>query len=193
MTLIVGLGNPGPVYARNRHNMGFLCLDLLARRHRIGWSRRSLYQWGEGAVEGIEVVLAKPRTFMNLSGQAVSALARTFRAKPADILVVHDELDLPTGKLRFKVGGSAAGHKGVESIIAELGTRDFPRLRIGIGRPVEGGGLSPEARAEAVTRYVLTDFSAEEEKGIQEAVARAAEAMACYLANGLDTAMSRFH
>lgn len=193
MRLIVGLGNPGPVYGRNRHNVGFRCLDLLARQHHVGWSRRPLYLWGEGAIEGVEVVLAKPRTFMNLSGQAVSALIRTFRARPGDILVVHDDLDLPVGKLRFKSGGSAAGHHGVESIIAELGSADFVRLRIGVGRPPTADGLPPEAKAEVTATYVLSDFSPEEEPAIQEAVSRAAEAVACYLGDGLPTAMNRYH
>lgn len=193
MKLVVGLGNPGPSYARNRHNVGFRCVDYLARQHSIGWSRRTLYQWAGGTADGVGVVLAKPRTFMNLSGQAVASLAHTFRLKPADILVVHDDLDLPLGKLRFKMGGSAAGHKGAESTIAALGSRDFPRLRIGIGRPPEGEGLSPEARAEAVIRYVLSDFSREEEAVIQESVDRAAEAVACYLNEGLAAAISRFH
>jgi len=189
----VGLGNPGPGYARNRHNVGFRCVDLLARRHGIGWDRRTLYQYGQGAIEGVEVVLAKPRTFMNLSGQAVSALTRTYRLQPTDILVVHDELDLPLAKLRFKAGGSPAGHRGLESIIAALGSRDFPRLRVGIGRPPGAEGLPPEAKSEATAAYVLGDFPPAEERLIQEAVALAAEAVDCFVSEGMAAAMARYH
>ena len=193
MWIIVGLGNPGPAYARNRHNVGHMCVDFLARQRDIAWQRRQLYQWGEGQIEGQDMALAKPRTFMNTSGKAVAAVARTYRAQPSDILVIHDEMDLPPGKLRFKLGGSPAGHKGVESIIAALGTRDFLRLRVGIGHPPGVEWLSPEAKAEVTAAYVLSDFAPEEGPLIREAVARVSEAVAVLLTTGLDAAMSRFH
>ncbi|MBN1369326.1 MAG: aminoacyl-tRNA hydrolase, partial [Dehalococcoidaceae bacterium] len=157
MLLIIGLGNPGGGYSKTRHNAGFLLLDYLAKKHGISFSSREcLSHTGRGEISQKPVVLAKPRTYMNLSGQAVSKLSRKYRAGPRDIIVVHDDLDLKPGQLRLRSGGSSAGHKGIESIIACLGTRDFVRLKIGIGRP-------PDCLDEDVVDYVLGTFTPEEQ------------------------------
>lgn len=188
MKLIVGLGNPGPRYAGNRHNVGFRCVDHISRRHGIPINKRRLRLkslnaiYGTGEVTGIPVVLAKPRTYMNLSGTAVAQLVRRFGLSPGDLIVVYDDMDLPTGKLRIRPGGGAGGHNGIASVIASLGSEDFARIRIGIGRP-DGDEVS----------YVLSDFSDVEKKAIDEAVARAADAIACILTEGLEAAMNRYN
>src|SRR3990170_2860719 len=133
--LIVGLGNPGPPYSHNRHNVGYWCVNRLARLHGIALKTRRLATLGEGDIASRPVLLAKPRTFVNRSGHAVSALLKHAGLSPQRLLVVCDDLDLPPGKLRLKERGGHGGHNGLRSIIAAIGTSDFPRLRIGIGRP----------------------------------------------------------
>lgn len=185
MKLIVGLGNPGREYAATRHNVGFHCVDLLARRASIPFDeRRKLAVLGTGRVAGQEVALAKPRTFMNNSGEAVKYLMARFRATPADLVVIYDDMDLPVGKVRVRPGGSAAGHKGILSITAALGTQEFPRVRIGIDRPMPGAGP---------VDYVLGQFVAAERAPVEEAVRRAADAVEVLLSDGLDAAMNRFN
>lgn len=184
MKLIVGLGNPGRAYAANRHNVGFQCLNFLARAHGIPFSqRRGKSRLGSGRVAGEEVVLAKPRTFMNRSGEAVAALVRRFSLPLTDLLVIYDDLDLPLGGIRLRGRGGPGGHKGMESIIAHLGSEDFPRLRVGIGSPTEG---------EAVG-YVLSDFTPDERPVIEEVRKRVAEAVRCFLAEGLEAAMNKYN
>jgi PTH1 family peptidyl-tRNA hydrolase len=184
MKLIVGLGNPGRDFARHRHNVGFRCVNAFARRHRLAFSRSQCRaRIARGVVAGEEVVLARPQTFMNLSGVAVAALVKALRISPRDLLVVYDDLDLLLGTVRVRPGGSAGGHHGMESIISALGSQDFPRLRVGIGRPSGGDVVS----------YVLDDFSPDEDKEVEKAVAAAVEAMECYLAEGLEEAMNRFN
>ena len=140
MRLIVGLGNPGREYAHSRHNVGFWCLNRLARRHGIAFSSRGrLAAVGEGRLAGRPVILAKPRTFVNLSGRAVSHLLQRYRLSPQQLLVVCDDLDLPLGRVRLRASGSHGGHRGMRSIIEAIGSQDFPRIRIGIGRPAGGG------------------------------------------------------
>jgi PTH1 family peptidyl-tRNA hydrolase len=185
MRVIIGLGNPGRDYARNRHNVGFRCVNHLARKHGISLGQRSCQaQHGTGRIEGTEVVLAKPRTFMNLSGRSAGLLLRRFRAAPADLLVIHDDLDLALGRIRLYSNGGSGGHKGIESIVAALGSRDFLRVRVGIGRP------QPEADA---VDYVLGDFSPSEMAVVEETVARVGEALSCLLKEGLAAAMNRYN
>lgn len=181
--LVVGLGNPGPEYAANRHNVGFHCLErLAASRHLIFDKRQKQARVALGVILGWRVVLAQPQTFMNESGRAVVPLARFYKVPPERLLVVYDDLDLPPGTLRLRPEGGSGGHKGVRSIIEQLGEQGFPRLRIGIGRPPEQ--MDP-------VDYVLQDFSAEETPLIEETLGRAVAAIETWLAEGIEMAMSR--
>ena len=183
--LIVGLGNPGKEYAHNRHNVGYRCVNHLARSHGVTLSERSCRaQFGIGRIAGSEVILAKPRTFMNLSGDSVSLLLRRFRVALEDVCIIHDDLDLPLGKIRFYVGGGSGGHKGVEAIVASLGTREFIRMRVGIGRP-------PQEMEAA--QYVLTDFDPTEAATVEEVIHRAGDAIVCALREGLPAAMNKYN
>ncbi len=158
--LIVGLGNPGPRYARNRHNIGFRAVEEVAEAHHLSFSRREHRALtAHGWIGEQRVILVKLQTWMNESGLAVAALARFYRLAPQAIFVLHDDLDLPLGTLRFRSEGSSGGHRGVQSIIERLGSSAFPRLRLGIGRPP--GRMDPAA-------YVLQDFSQEEEPRVWE-------------------------
>lgn len=180
--LIVGLGNPGPQYAANRHNVGFRCLNRLATCHDLVFDKRQKRALvALGTICEQRVVLAKPQTFMNESGRAVVPLARFYKVQPERLMVVYDDLDLPTGTVRLRPGGGSGGHKGVYSIIEHLGTRDFPRLRIGIGRPP--GRMDPAA-------YVLQDFSVEEGSVMDETLERAIAAVEAWLREGIEAAMS---
>ena len=183
-TLIVGLGNPGSRYAGNRHNVGFMAVDRIADLAGISLTRqkfKGIYGTGEWA--GQSLVLLKPETFMNLSGQAVSQARSFFDVTPARILVLHDELDVPAGTLRLKMGGGHAGHNGLRSITAELGTGDFARLRIGIGRP------APPSKTQVVD-FVLQDFNAEERGFLPDLLDRAATAVKLALEQGVGLAMN---
>jgi PTH1 family peptidyl-tRNA hydrolase len=193
--LIVGLGNPGREYAQSRHNVGFWCLNRLARRHGIAFkSRGRLATVGEGWLAGRPVILAKPRTFVNLSGRAVSHLFRRYRLSPQQLLVVYDDLDLPLGRVRLRARGSHGGHRGVRSIVEAIESEDFPRLRIGIGRPSAiGGAGEPTWEPEAVVGYVLSPVTAEERRVLDGAVATAGEAILCLLSEGIEAAMNRFN
>jgi len=183
MKLIVGLGNPGKAYTNSRHNVGFRCVDRFARLNHIPLTRRQQRaKVGMGIVAETEVVVARPRTFMNLSGEAVGRLVRRFGVPLEDLIVIHDDMDLPPGKVRIRQRGGSAGHKGVQSIIASLGSQDFPRIRVGIGRP-DGDEIS----------YVLSDFTAEEKQVIEEAVSTAADAIHCILTEGIEAAMNRYN
>jgi PTH1 family peptidyl-tRNA hydrolase len=184
--LIAGLGNPGREYRLNRHNAGFLVLDRLVERHRLkGFTKmQSKALITTGQVAGAAVVLAKPQTFMNLSGQPVSALLRFYEVPLERLLVCSDDIDLPLGTLRLRPEGGSAGQKGLESIIEKLGTEAFPRLRLGVGRP-------PGVKAAA--SYVLRDFKGEDLDLINVTVDRAVDAIECFLRDGLMLAMSRFN
>jgi PTH1 family peptidyl-tRNA hydrolase len=183
--LIAGLGNPGRKYHKNRHNAGFHCLDRLAETYRLTFdTKRDQAKVALGRVAGRRVVLAKPQTFMNDSGKAVGALARFYRVDPGQVLVIYDELDLPQGTLRLRPRGSAGGHRGMLSIIEHLGTREFPRLRVGIGRPP--GRLPPKA-------YVLQDYSVDEWVLMSEVYNRAVDAIECLIVEGIAEAMNRFN
>ena len=182
--LVLGLGNPGPDYAKTRHNIGFWCVNRLADGHRFAawWpSQRAMVT--EGTLAGQAVVLVKPLTFMNLSGQAVKPLMARYGVGLDDLLVVYDDLDLDVAALRLRPRGSSGGHKGVQSIIDTLGSQDFARLRLGIGRPVHGDPVD----------YVLSPFSLDESIAMDRTLARAEEAVVCWLNEGVEAAMNRFN
>jgi PTH1 family peptidyl-tRNA hydrolase len=183
--LIVGLGNPDPQYAGNRHNCGFMVADLLSERIGARFKRdRSRARVAAGQLAGFPVTLAKPQTFMNLSGGPVASL-RAFYKVPVDrIVVIHDELDLPFGAIRLKQGGGDNGHNGLRSVTAALGTRDYLRVRVGIGRPP--GRIDP-------ADFVLHDFSAVERKVLPDILERAADAVEAVLQRGLAAAQNEFH
>jgi PTH1 family peptidyl-tRNA hydrolase len=183
--LIVGLGNPGPRYATTRHNAGFFVLDELADR--LG-ARFKAHKGGaelaEGRLAGRSVLLAKPRSYMNLSGGPVVQVSRFFKIDPVRIVVVHDELDLPFGVIRLKRGGGEGGHNGLKSITAALGTRDYLRVRFGIGRPP--GQQDP-------AEYVLREFAAAERKDLEYLIDRTADAAEAVVGHGLEAAQNAFH
>ncbi len=190
--LIVGLGNPGSEYAANRHNVGFWTVNRLARRHGIELDAGSQASLGTGQIAGRDVTLAKPRTHVNKSGDAVSALIRRLELGDArELLVVYDDLDLPVGKVRLRARGGHGGQKGLQSIIDATGSDQFARVRIGIGRPVVDG--QPSYDPEAVADYVLSDPPPEERDLLDKAVERAIEAIEVALAEGIDQAMARFN
>jgi peptidyl-tRNA hydrolase, PTH1 family len=185
LTLIVGLGNPGPTYARTRHNAGFELVDELARRSGVSLRHEARHQ-GElarASIGGTDVWLLKPMTYMNLSGQSARSVAGFYRIPPQSILVAHDELDFPPGAVRLKEGGGAGGHNGLRDLIAQLGD-DFWRLRIGIGHPGDRG---------EVLDYVLGRPPAAEAALIHEAVLAAADAVPIMLSDGAQKAMNRLH
>jgi PTH1 family peptidyl-tRNA hydrolase len=196
MKLIIGLGNPGRAYANNRHNVGFMCLNHFAKAHGIRFNRKQgKARIGTGEVAGVPVVLARPQTFMNASGEAVSRLVRRFKVSIDDLILVHDDLDLSLGKIRLRRGGSSAGHKGIESIMAELGTPDFTRVRVGIGRPAVIEGSNPDniGVESDIVDYVLSDFTLEEKETVDQTIPRVSEAIYCLLTEGLVTAMNKYN
>jgi PTH1 family peptidyl-tRNA hydrolase len=189
LKMIVGLGNPGPQYLLNRHNIGFQCLDLYARRNQIELDKLQLQaRTGEGWVtagdQHQKVLLVKPMTYMNNSGQAVAALARYYHVPVEAILVIHDDLDLAAGKLRLRADGGSGGQNGVKSIIQHLGSAHFGRVRVGIGRPP--GYMEPAA-------YVLQNFTADEEVHFAPLRERVVAAVDCWLFAGMAEAMNRFN
>ena len=183
--LIIGLGNPGPEYAGNRHNAGRMVAELLARRMGSSFRRhRSRADIAEGALGGVPVTVGIARSYMNLSGGPVAALADFYKVPPSRIVVIHDELDVPFGEIRLKFGGGTGGHNGLRSVSAALGTRDFYRVRFGIGRPP--GRTDP-------ARFVLRDFTAAERKELPLLIERAADAAEALLREGLEPAQNAFH
>ena len=191
MNLIVGLGNPGKTYACNRHNVGFQCLNYFARLHSVPFDHRQCHaKVGIGKVRGEKLLLARPGTFMNLSGKSVAGLVHKHHIPLSDLLVIYDDLDLPLGKIRLRQSGSSGGHKGMNSIISALGSADFPRIRVGIGRPqTEGQSISEDA----IVNYVLNDFSPQEEATIKPVIARVSEAIDCFHTQGIKAAMNKFN
>lgn len=182
---VFGLGNPGRRFAGTRHNAGARVLDILARRHGIRlWRRRYQAACGRGRIRGRQVWLFKPRTYMNLSGYAVAAAVEDLHLDAGNVLVMCDDIDLPAGNIRLREKGSAGGHKGLRSIIEELGTQDFARLRVGVGAPPPG----VDAAA-----YVLSPFEAAEAGDVDAALARAADAAEAWLAEGAARAMTAFN
>jgi peptidyl-tRNA hydrolase, PTH1 family len=182
--LVVGLGNPGREYARHRHNAGWMVLDELARRHGASWKGKFAGQLAELRLDGHRVALLKPETYMNESGRSVAAAARFYKLEPDAILVVHDEGDFDLGRLQARKGGGLAGHNGLRSIAQHLKTREFMRLRIGVGRPGRG---DPRPLAD----YVLSDFVADDDA--ETLIARAADAVETLDAEGLDRTQARFN
>jgi peptidyl-tRNA hydrolase, PTH1 family len=185
LAVIVGLGNPGRTYARSRHNAGFRVVLRLAERHGVAVTTRKFGALtGRGAVARRPALLALPQTFMNASGEAVAPLLGYFRAEPADLVVVHDDVDLAFGRLKLKQGGGTGGHKGLASLVGQLGTDAFVRVRVGIGRPEPVGD---------VTDWVLERFSPDEEAALDAIVEEAADAVEAVLADGAKAAMNRFN
>jgi len=183
--LIAGLGNPGPQYAANRHNVGFQCVERLAAAWGLAFGKRQKRALVVlSTFQGRRIILARPQTFMNESGRAVAPLARFYQVQPERLLVVYDDLDLPLGTVRLRPEGGSGGHKGMRSIIEHLGGQDFPRLRIGVGRPP--GRMDPAA-------YVLQDFSADEEPLRGEALERAVMAIETWLREGIEAAMEQYN
>ena len=185
--LVAGLGNPGPGYSRNRHNIGQMVLDEVASRIGAGFkTHKTRAQVAEGRISigGPRVVLAKPMTFMNLSGGPVSALARFYGIDPARIIAVHDEIDIPFNTVRLKLGGGEGGHNGLRDISKALGTKDYLRVRVGVGRP--------PGRMETAD-YVLKDFGTAEAKELPFLISDAADALEYLISDGLTAAQQKFH
>lgn len=189
MKLIVGLGNPGNQYAHNRHNIGFMCVARFAKEREWNFEKKEgLARTAHGRMNGEEIVLARPQTFMNLSGEAVKKLTIKYRIKPEDLIVIHDEMDLRLGIIRIRRGGGTAGHNGVESVIRELGTADFVRIRVGVGHPRDAA-----EEQKHVVGYVLGDFSGDEAEVIKNVIGEVDKAIVTFIENGLETAMNRFN
>ena len=181
MKLIVGLGNPGSQYRNNRHNVGYMVADMFAISEGHSWKYSK--EFLSYTIKTKDFILIKPANFMNQSGECVRLIANYYKIAADDILVVHDELDLEFGKIRLSVSGSAAGHHGVESVTKSLGTAEYVRLRIGIGKPEVGSG----------SKYVLEDFVDEEKNKLADVIAKSEEALKSYLDSGIDATMNRFN
>lgn len=185
MFLIAGLGNPGGQYAQTPHNLGFLVVERLAARHAIRLSRKECQALiGQGSLGGKPVLLAKPQTFMNLSGVAVKPLLEKAEATPAELILIYDELDLPWGSLRVRPNGRAAGHNGIKDVIAKLGTQEFPRVRLGVhpGHPLTSGA-----------DYLLSRFSRQQIESLDSLLDFAADAVESIIAEGVEKSMTRFN
>lgn len=182
--LVAGLGNPGREYAGHRHNVGFRVADELARRHGGAWRGKFSADLSELRVEGARVALLKPQTFMNESGRAVAPAVRFFKVEPEALLVVHDEGDFDPGRLQVRLGGGLAGHNGLRSIVRSLGTQEFARLRVGVGRPGRGDPRDLAA-------YVLSDFEPDDDA--EAVVAAAADAVEAVVREGLESAQRRYN
>lgn len=202
MWLIVGLGNPGRKYERNRHNVGFRVVDELARRHQFGAFRGKFGgEVSSGAITAggrpHKAVLLKPMEFMNVSGHAVQRAAQFHELEPSQIVVIHDELDIDFGRIKLKSGGGPGGHNGLKSIIAQLGSRDFARVRVGIGKPGPQPGAASQdghqIRNSQVVRYVLADFPSAQEPEVARLVDLAADATEAIVSQGIRAAMNTFH
>jgi peptidyl-tRNA hydrolase, PTH1 family len=182
--LVVGLGNPGREYERTRHNAGWLVLDELARRHGGSWRSKFSGSLAEVRLDGLRLALLKPETYMNDSGRSVGAAARFFKVEPGGLLVVHDDVDLEPGRLQARLGGGLAGHNGLRSLAQHLGSQEFLRLRIGVGRPGRGDRRS-------VSDWVLSGFAPEDD--VDALVSRSADALEAIASEGLETAQARFN
>ena len=183
MKMIIGLGNPGKEYAQTKHNVGFMVIDAIADELNVTVEKRQCQAFTQvTAWDGEKILLVKPQTYMNLSGQSVMELLNYYKDKIDDLLVIHDDLDLPPGQLRFKQGGGAGGHNGIKNIIAHLNSNDFDRLKIGIGR---GKNDTKD--------YVLTAFSGNDKKMIEDAVRLSVEAVHAWLKQGIAPAMNQYN
>ncbi len=185
MKLIVGLGNPGKKYETTKHNVGFMVIDQLIDRYGES-SVKEKYKCfvAEGKIRGEKVLLVKPQTFMNLCGEGVAPLASYFKVSPKDIIVIYDDLDMPVGQLRVRAKGGSGGHNGIKSLIQMLGTQEFPRIKIGIGRPPQGWQTAD---------YVLSTFTSDEWPQIQEALEKSAQAVEVLLTQGIIKAMNDYN
>jgi len=185
MYLIIGLGNPGNRYKLTRHNIGFMVLEKIADRWDVDINKKvSIALWNRGKIAGVNVLLAMPQTYMNLSGNAVRNLLAYFKVAPDNLIVIHDDLDLPFGTIRLKNGGGDAGHKGLKSITMSLGTADFMRIRMGIGKPAD---------RTPVEDYVLQKFHADEFVALQQIIQSASDAAADIVQSGMQQAMAKYH
>jgi PTH1 family peptidyl-tRNA hydrolase len=184
MKLIMGLGNPGVDYKGTRHNVGFEVIDELADRHGIAVRKRAHRAvLGDGSIEGQRVILARPMTYMNLSGEAASSICRMYKIAPGDVIVIVDDIAIPLGALRLRLKGSSGGHNGLESIEAHLHTREYPRIRIGVG----------SAQPGRMVDHVLGKFKPAEREAVSEAIDRAADAVEAALREGFEKAMNLFN
>ena len=185
MYLIAGLGNPTKEYDKTRHNVGFSVIDVLADRYRIDISeKKHKALCGRGVIEGQKVLLLKPQTFMNLSGESIRAAADYYKIEPEEMIVIYDDISLDPGQLRIRLKGSAGGHNGIKNIIANLGTQDFPRIKVGVGAKPPRMDLAD---------YVLSRFGAGEQKLMEEAFGEAAEATVMMMTDGVERAMNHFN
>lgn len=185
MYLIIGLGNPGKQYEATRHNIGFLVIEQLANMHGIALNQKKHKAiYGSGYIEGQKVILAKPQTFMNLSGESVRELADFYKVDPEDILVIFDDISLDVGQLRLRKKGSAGGHNGIKSIIQHLGSQDFPRIKVGVGEKPAGWDLAD---------HVLAPFPKEQREEVSASILDAAKACGTILSDGLEGAMNLFN
>jgi peptidyl-tRNA hydrolase, PTH1 family len=182
--LVAGLGNPGREYERTRHNAGWMVIDELARRHDGSFRSKFDGQLSEVRLDGLRLALLKPETYMNVSGKSISAAGRFFKVEPESLLIVHDDVDLEAGRLQARAGGGLAGHNGLRSIASALGTQDFLRLRVGVGRPGRGD-------RRPVADYVLSPFSPEE--NVDALISRAADAVETIARDGVEPAQQRFN
>jgi peptidyl-tRNA hydrolase, PTH1 family len=180
--LIVGLGNPGSEYSQTRHNIGFMVMDFLEKKYALNWKEKFKGFYAQISAGNEKIYFLKPQTYMNLSGESVSALCSFFKVEISDILVVYDEIELPFGTLVFKKGGGLAGHNGLKSIVAQMGGQDFLRLRMGVGRPVHGD----------VADYVLSKFSSEEKIALSNFLEGATSAVVTFIESGFEKAASEY-
>jgi PTH1 family peptidyl-tRNA hydrolase len=188
--LIVGLGNPGREYANSLHNVGFRCVNYFARQHGIRFdSSKGRARVGTGKVDGIDVVAARPQTYMNKSGESVVRLVERFKVDLKDLLVIYDDMDLPPGKIRIRPDGSAGGHNGMKSIIRELGSDGFPRLRVGIGRPEN---IAEDANTDIIS-YLLSELPPEEQEAIDKIIPVVNEAIVCAITGDITVVMNKFN
>ena len=183
MLLIVGLGNPGPAYETTRHNVGFMLVDRLSDICSIEFTRTPSALWGRGRVFGQDAVLLKPQTYMNRSGHAVSEFKAAFPVDTGSIIAAYDDCDLPLGRLRLRKDGGSGGHRGIDSIIEHIGSRNFPRIRLGIGRPLDGD----------IVDYVLAPFTEDETGALDDMLTRGVSAVEALLTRGIDYAMNCFN
>jgi PTH1 family peptidyl-tRNA hydrolase len=186
LKIIAGLGNPGTEYEKTRHNVGFMALDALAKKHGVAiWKNKFDAKIGECIIDGEKTLLVKPETYMNLSGEAIGPLLNWYKLDSADLAVIHDDMDIETGTARIRMKGSAGGHNGIKSILSHVGTEDFARFRIGIGRPPKGW---------TVVDYVLARFNDEDKAKIDETIAKiVVPALECYIKSGVQLAMNRYN
>ncbi len=193
MKLIVGLGNPGREYTGSPHNLGFMGVSHFARIHGIRFDKKQARaRVGSGEVAGNKVIVARPHTYMNHSGQAVSRLLKKFNISLDDLVIIHDDLDLPLGKIRIRRGGSSGGHKGIESIITELGSWDFTRVRVGIGRSITTPDSTEVGDADVIA-YLLSDLPPEDKRTISRVLPGVSEAILCLITEGVTAAMNKYN